>query len=112
RSRAGDPASRDRSPRAALARAPAAGPLRRPRRRAMTIDLSELVLYWQGELSPERASEIEDAVFADAETARMLDAVARLQAGVRALVAAGRLQVGLTVAAVDELERAGLRVRS
>lgn len=78
----------------------------------MTIDLSELVLYWQGELSPERASEIEDAVFADAETARMLDAVARLQAGVRALVAAGRLQVGLTVAAVDELERAGLRVRS
>jgi hypothetical protein len=78
----------------------------------MSVDLSELVLYWLGELQPEREAEVEEAIFADARVGEMLDAIARLEQGVRALVAAGRLQTGLTVEAVGALEAAGVRVRT
>lgn len=78
----------------------------------MSIPLDELIRYWQGELSPEREEAVEEALFADEVTARRLDAVARLDAGVRALVTAGKLQSTLTVAAVEGLERAGLDIRT
>lgn len=76
------------------------------------ISLEELIAYWQGELAPEREAEVEDALFEDAGTARRLDAIARLDAGVRTLVAAGRLQSAATVASIEGLERAGLQVRT
>ncbi len=78
----------------------------------MKISLEDLIRYWQGELDPAREPEIEEALFAEVDTARRLDAIARLDAGVRALVAAGRLQSGLTVAALEHLEQAGLALRS
>lgn len=78
----------------------------------MSIDLSELVLYWHGELAPEREAEVEEALFADHDLADRLHAIARLDRGVRALVAAGRLQAGLTVEAVAAMETAGLRLRT
>lgn len=78
----------------------------------MSIALDELIRYWQHELPEERALEVEEALFADALTAQRLDAIARLDAGIRALVAAGRLQSGLTVEAVGNLESAGFQVRS
>lgn len=76
------------------------------------VSYEDLVAYWQGELSGERESWVEERLFDDAETARRLDVVARLGEGVRALVRSGRLQSGLTVAAVDSLERHGLRLRT
>ena len=78
----------------------------------MSIDLTELVRYWLGELSAEREAEVEEALFAESDLARTLDAIARLDQGVRALVAAGRLRAGLTVDAVTAMEAAGLRVRT
>jgi anti-sigma factor RsiW len=78
----------------------------------MSIDLTVLVEYWQGELSPEREAEVEEALFEHPDVARMLDAIARLDGGVRALVRAGRLHSGLTVDAVAAMEAAGLRVRT
>lgn len=76
-----------------------------------TIALDELIRYWRRELPGDREAEVEEAIFADAATARRLDAIARLDAGVRALVAAGRLQGTLTVDTIDALRRAGLAVR-
>lgn len=78
----------------------------------MTIALDELIRYWQGELAADREAEVEEAVFADRATARRLDAIAALDASVRAVVAAGRVQAGLTVAAVEALRRAGLELRT
>lgn len=78
----------------------------------MSIALGELIRYWQGELSPEREAEVEEALFEDAQTARRLDAIAGLDAGIRALVAAGALRGALTVEAVERLEGAGLAVRT
>ncbi len=78
----------------------------------MTVSLEELIRYWLGELAPEREAEVEEALFEDAAVARRLDAVARLDAGVRAVVAAGKLQSGLTVSAVRSLVEAGLDVRT
>ncbi len=77
----------------------------------MKIGLEELIRYWQGELPAEREAEVEEAVFADAETARRLDVIARLDAGVRELVASGTLRSGLTLDAVERLAEAGLVLR-
>jgi len=78
----------------------------------MTVGLEELIRYWQGELPPEREAEVEEALFEDMATARRLEAIARLDAGVRAVVSAGALRSGLTVQAVEGLEQAGLRIRT
>lgn len=78
----------------------------------MSVALNELILYWQGELSPDREAEVEEAIFADQATAARLDAIARLDAGVRTLVARGAVEAGLTVDALEALEAAGLSIRS
>jgi hypothetical protein len=78
----------------------------------MTIAFDELIRYWQHELSDDRSAEVEEALFEDAEVARKLDAIARLDAGVRRLVAEGKLQSGLSVAAVEAFERAGMSIRT
>jgi hypothetical protein len=78
----------------------------------MSIDVEELIRYWQGELSAQREAEVEEALFEDPATARRLDAIARLEAGVRAVVAAGALRGALTLETVERLQRAGLVVRS
>jgi len=78
----------------------------------MKIGLEELIRYWQGELPPEREAEVEEALFEDTATAHRLEAIARLDAGVRALVSGGALRSGLTVQAVDGLQQAGLRIRT
>jgi hypothetical protein len=78
----------------------------------MSIGLEELIRYWQGELPPEREAEVEETLFEDALTARRLDAIARLETGVRAVVAAGALRGALTVDTVERLQRAGLLVRT
>lgn len=78
----------------------------------MSIELDELIQYWQGELPAQREAEVEEALFEDTEVARRLDAIARLSAGVRNLVAAGRLESGLSVEGVQQLEAAGLKLRT
>lgn len=78
----------------------------------MSVALDELIAYWRGELPEAREAEVEELLFEDEVTARRLDAIVRLHEGVRALVAAGRLQSGLTVDAVEALEAAGLGVRT
>lgn len=78
----------------------------------MSVSLDELIAYWQGELAGEREAAVEEALFDDEATARRLDAIARLEAGVRALVRAGAIQAGLTVDAVDRLAAAGLSLRT
>jgi hypothetical protein len=78
----------------------------------VTISLRELIAYWQGELEPEREAEVEEVIFEDAATARKLDAIARLDRGVRALVSAGEWQSSLTAEAVEGLQQAGLTVRA
>ncbi|MGB8331670.1 MAG: hypothetical protein WCE62_16195 [Polyangiales bacterium] len=78
----------------------------------MTISLNELIRYWQGRLPAARETEIEELLFEDVGTARRLDAVARLDAGVRSVFVAGKAQSILTVDAVEGLKRAGLQLRT
>lgn len=77
----------------------------------MTIALGDLVSYWLGDLDEERSLVVEEALFQDAGVARRLDAVARLETGVRQLVREGRLWSSLSRSALDDLERAGLELR-
>jgi hypothetical protein len=78
----------------------------------MSIPLDEVIAYYEGELSAERESAVEEALFEDETTARRLDAVVRLDEQLRRIVAAGRLQSLLTVRAVEGLERSGLAIRT
>lgn len=78
----------------------------------MSIPLDILLQYWRNELPAQRMEDVESALFQDAETARRLDAIARLDADIRALVASGDLQGAVTVQTIDDLTRAGLKVRS
>jgi hypothetical protein len=76
------------------------------------IGLDLLVRYWQGELPADEEARVEVVLFDDETTARRLDAIARLEDGLRRAVAEGKLQSTLTVDAVAALARAGLTIRS
>lgn len=78
----------------------------------MSIPLDELIRYWQGRLPEDREVTVEEALFEDAATARRLDALASLDAGIHNLVEAGKVQTALTVGAVDAMKDAGLEVRT
>jgi hypothetical protein len=78
----------------------------------MTVSYEELLAYWQKELSEDREAEIEEQIFSDDEAARRLDVIARLQDGLREVVASGKVQAGLTVEAVESLASQGLALRS
>jgi hypothetical protein len=78
----------------------------------VTVSYEELLAYWQRELPEERVAEIEEGVFGDEEVARRLDLIARLQDGMRRLVAAGKVQAGMTVEAVESLAAQGLVLRT
>jgi hypothetical protein len=76
------------------------------------VSFEELLSYWLGELAPEREAFVEERLFEDGETARRLEAIARLDIGVVALIRAGRLQSGVSVETVDALRREGTTVRT
>src|SRR5690606_2446043 len=78
----------------------------------VSVPWEDLVAYWLGELDEASEARIEERLFDDAETARRLDVVARLSAGIRAVIRSGALQAGLTVAEVDAIERLGARIRT
>jgi hypothetical protein len=79
---------------------------------ARTPDLEELLAYWQGELAAEREAEVEELVFADAQVAQRLDAVAGLAAAVAELVRRGRVTVAVTAEALERLQATGVAVRT
>lgn len=77
----------------------------------MRVGIEELVAYWLGELSVEREAAIEEAVFSDARLGRRLDSVAQFEAGLRELIAAGRLQSSIGLIGLESLTKAGLQLR-
>lgn len=77
----------------------------------MSVSLHELVGYWLGELTAEREGVVEDALFSDAEVARRLDALARLEAGILQLIREGRLQSSVARKGLAAFDQAGLRLR-
>jgi hypothetical protein len=79
---------------------------------ARAPDLEELLAYWQGELAAEREAEVEELVFADAQVAQRLEAVAELAAAVAELVRRGRVTVAVTAGALERLQTAGVAVRT
>lgn len=76
------------------------------------LPLEELLAYWVGELSEEREAAVEELLFADEETRRRLEVVAKLGASLKELVQRGAVTTSLTVDAVERLEREGLKVRT
>jgi hypothetical protein len=79
---------------------------------ARAPDLEELLAYWQGELAADREAEVEELVFADAQVAQRLEAVAALAAAVAELVRRGRVTVAVTADALERLQAAGVAVRT
>lgn len=77
----------------------------------MSLGLQELVSYWLGELPPEAQLAVEEALFADAEVARRLDAIARLEGSLLKLIREGRLQSSIGRAGLDAFSNAGLQLR-
>lgn len=71
-----------------------------------------LVDYWLGDLSPEREAAVEEQLFVDEESARRLEAVARLDRTVCEVVRRGRVQATVTVETLAQLERAGASLRT
>lgn len=78
----------------------------------MSASLEEILAYQLGELDPEAELAFEERLFTDPELASRADAVARLGDAVHALARAGRFGAALTVEAVEELRRQGVRIRS
>lgn len=71
-----------------------------------------LVDYWLGDLAPDREAEVEEQLFAGEETARRLEAVARLDRTVCELVRRGQVQATVTLETLAQLERAGASLRT
>jgi len=71
-----------------------------------------LLAYWHAELTGDETDVVEEILFADDESARRLDVLTQLGAGTSRLLRAGRLSVGLTVDALDELARQGVTMRT
>jgi hypothetical protein len=78
----------------------------------MTPDLHVLLAYHLGELDPQAQAEVEEQVFADAATARRLEAVVRTGDALRALVRAGRVTASLTARALDRLREGGITIHT
>jgi hypothetical protein len=75
------------------------------------VPFEDLIAYYCGELGEAEAEQVEAHYFACAQCSARLELVSRLDAGVRALVGAGALLVGSTMAMVERARAQGLSVR-